>query len=610
MCIIVLMNSKPNQKMHKNVPKYQILIYGIMVICLGLGLGLAWILNHPGDVVKQSRWLFPMLYGNIGSLILLNFLVGYRLWQRWKEYRPGSRPKLHFHLLLAFSSATLIPAIVVAGFAAAFFQLGGISQWFGTPVRAAIQGAEEVIDAYVKENKRTIQIDALRLATILRSQILHLMQTPLTLQGILNSFSHQLHLEEIIIFDGKKNIVARSYLTFAMLLEKISHSDFQRVKDSQIVIHETKNRVRALIRLDPLTDTYLFVGKIIDPKVLSYIDRTQKASKTYNVLMSQHAGVSYIFIIYFSLIVILLLFGGLWGGLTLANRLFAPIDALIQGARQISLGDWNIRIEQKKNHNEIDLLISSFNTMVEQLQKQKEKIAYSQRQETWADIAKKIAHEIKNPLTPIQLSAERLKRRYSKKIEDSPEIFDNCIDTIIRQVGQIQHLVNEFSAFARMPEPIIKEENITHLCGQLIQFYQEAHPKIIFSFHSNAKQIILYCDERQFIQLISNLVQNCIECLTENEVPNKIPKIHLYLKNNGDKVIMIFEDNGIGFLPNTQHKLLDPYFTTRPKGTGLGLAIVSKIITDHSGSISFGKSTMEGAKVEITFPINQRIKNG
>ena len=581
---------------------YRFVVYSLVIIFLGLTIGLTWILNHPKDVMQQSTVLLPILYSTIISLFFLNCLVAYHLWARWKTYLKGERPKLHIHLALVFSASALIPAVVVAGFAAAFFQTGGVNEWFGTPVRRAIDGAKEVAQAYVKENKRAIEADAFRLIALLRPQMIGLLQDPELLRNLMNWASKEFNLEEVIIFDGQKNIVFRSYLTFAMVLEKILYKDFEYVKqNNEIVIHEHKDRVRALVRLDPLTDTYLFIGKIVDQKVLSYITHTEEASSAYELLANQQSGISFVFIVYFSLIVFLLLLGAAWGGLHLANRLFAPIDLLIQAAQQITLGHWDVHINAKPTNNEMDLLISSFNVMVEQLQKQKIEISRSQKQETWADIAQKIAHEIKNPLTPIQLSAERLKRRYSKQIHEGVQVFDDCISTIIRQVEQIQRLVNEFSAFARMPGPAMKKEDLVHFCSQVVQFYQQAHPAIAFSFKSNVKLIMFHFDTIQFNQVLSNLLQNSINALVECKNLTEKPLIQVIIKKHSDKITIEFKDNGPGFLQEHISRLLEPYYTTREKGTGLGLAIVSKIIGDHNGAIYFRNNPSGGAKTELVF---------
>lgn len=239
-------------------------------------------------------------------------------------------------------------------------------------------------------------------------------------------------------------------------------------------------------------------------------------------------------------------------------------------------------------------------------------LASAQRKAAWADVARRIAHEIKNPLTPIQLSAERLKRKYLPQITDDPETFERCTDIIIRQVTGIGHMVNEFSAYARMPLPIKQQENVVDLCQDALVLQSHAHPNIGFSFQPAAGMIGANCDRAQMTQVITNLLQNAIDSIHERQQAQPGEgRVRLTLEERGGNISIAVEDNGTG-LPaeKLSEQLLEPYVTTKKKGSGLGLAIVKKIMEDHDGSVvlenSVAEDTLSGAKATIVFPQEPR----
>jgi len=230
----------------------------------------------------------------------------------------------------------------------------------------------------------------------------------------------------------------------------------------------------------------------------------------------------------------------------------------------------------------------------------------AQKKAAWADVARRIAHEIRNPLTPIQLSAERLKRKYLPQIQEDRDIFEKCTDVIIRQVADIGHMVNEFSAYAKMPMAIKKLENMEEICKDSIFLQQNAHHNIDFSFETEGDDFWVNCDRAQIVQVINNLIQNSADSINENEGIDG-GKITIVIRDIGKNLSFTCEDNGVG-LPEkyTKDELMDPYVTAKKKGTGLGLAIVKKIIEEHDGSVVIDNSvindTVTGAKATIILP--------
>lgn len=233
----------------------------------------------------------------------------------------------------------------------------------------------------------------------------------------------------------------------------------------------------------------------------------------------------------------------------------------------------------------------------------------AQRQAAWSDVARRIAHEIKNPLTPIQLAAERLRRRYRKEITSDPETFLACTDTIIRQVGDIGRLVDEFSSFARMPSPVMNREDLQQLCRQSAVMFRNAHPRIEISGPDETPTITLACDRRQVGQALTNLLQNAVEAIEARfeqagDRAGEDGRIELTLEKAGDYAIIAVSDNGRGLPADERHRLTEPYVTTRKKGTGLGLAIVRKIMEDHDGEIILEERPGGGAIVRLVFPFD------
>lgn len=232
----------------------------------------------------------------------------------------------------------------------------------------------------------------------------------------------------------------------------------------------------------------------------------------------------------------------------------------------------------------------------------------AQRTAAWADVARRIAHEIKNPLTPIQLSAERLKRKYLREIQSEPEIFTACTDTIVRQVGDIRQMVDEFSAFARMPAPVLRTEDLASLARQAILMQRMANPDISYEPFEPGDAVKIECDSRQIGQAITNLLKNAAEAIRGREARERTPeeggrigRIWTRIEFEGERCLLYVEDDGPGLPQENRERLTEPYVTTREKGTGLGLAIVKKIMEDHGGELILTDRPGGGARIGLAF---------
>ena len=213
-----------------------------------------------------------------------------------------------------------------------------------------------------------------------------------------------------------------------------------------------------------------------------------------------------------------------------------------------------------------------------------------QRRAAWSDIAQRIAHEIKNPLTPIQLAAERLQRRFGGEIASDKETFERLTGTIVRQVGDLRRMVDEFSNFARMPKPVFREENVHEIARQALFLHEVAHPAISFSLEPQTGEFRMVCDRRQLSQALTNVVKNAVEAIEtrRNRGEHSLAgdRVELKLREDGSQLVIDVFDTGVG-LPEDRERLTEPYMTTRVRGTGLGLAIVKKIVEEHLGEIAF-----------------------
>jgi two-component system nitrogen regulation sensor histidine kinase NtrY len=274
-----------------------------------------------------------------------------------------------------------------------------------------------------------------------------------------------------------------------------------------------------------------------------------------------------------------------------------PAEAQIELHRQDGTHTLLVRVSAQADLSGISGFVVTFDDITELLA--------AQRNAAWAEIARRIAHEIKNPLTPIRLSAERLKRKYLPQIRTEREAFAASADTIVHQVDNIGRLINEFSAFARMPAPVFERESAAGLVRQAVHLQQGARPEIRFETQLPAHEVQLYCDGRQVAQALTNLLQNAVESVLErsraDEGEREAGWVLVTLREIGDRAVIEVQDNGRG-LPEPMDRLTEPYVTTRASGTGLGLAIVKKIMEEHGGALTLSNRAAGGACVGLVFP--------
>ena len=374
------------------------------------------------------------------------------------------------------------------------------------------------------------------------------------------------------------------------------------------IIDAPANMSAAIMRLQSFENRFLYVIKFLDKDISNYLAESQEAINFYYTVEERSTGIKVSFALIYVIIVTLLLFVSITIAIRFSSRFFRSINNLILASTDIGKGNLNIKVPEIKTDKDMEVLNKNFNLMIDQLKNQQEKLLINERHEAWENLARKLAHEIKNPLTPIQLTIDRIKIKYLNQIStNNQNSFKDNLKVINNQIKQIENLVNEFSDFARMPKPTLKDNDLVKLLNENIYLLSEIDKSISIELSSNKDQIIFNCDKEQIARVFFNLIKNSIESIQQKSdiTSNFDKKILIEILDNNDHIKFILTDNGIGFknIKENIKNILNPYFTTKKNGTGLGLSIVSKIINDHNGKFDFFSIT-DGAKVEINFKLN------
>ncbi len=706
----------------------------LILLVGGLSSGIATFVAMTGNLsaAANTRQILLLLLADLVIILGLAALITRRLAILWIERKKGQAgSRLHGRLVALFSVVAVAPTILVAAFSVVMFDLG-LEFWFSERVSSAIKNSRAVASAYLDEHQQAIANDALSIAQVLNRGGPSLVFNPQLFNNVMTRQANLRYLTEAAVYDSSGRMLARSSSFLLAFNPEIPEWAFERARNEGMALmtSEEEDRVRALVRLDLAADAYLYVGRLVDPRVLGHMESTNWAVQRYEDLQGNRFSLQITFALIFLVVALLLLLVAVWIGLAFANQLTGPIGSLIAAAERVGKGDLKARVQGPPRRDEIGTLSRAFNKMTGQLERQQEalleaneeldyrhrfieavlagvsagvigldasgrinlanrmacdflgeqaqdmkgrtltevmpamgelldsarlrphrlaekqltiadssgaervllvrisaeleddeimgfvatfdeitQLLVAQRKAAWSDIARRIAHEIKNPLTPIQLAAERLRRKYVGQITSDPETFEVCTDTIVRHVGDIGRMVDEFSAFARMPAPDMRQEDMRKLLEQAVFLQRTAHGDLKFTQHMPGQAVLLPCDARQVGQALTNLIKNAIESIEgrqahegENAAPGVI-EVSLLLRNGS--CIVEIADNGRGLPKADRHRLTEPYVTTRERGTGLGLAIVKKIMEDHGGDLLLRDREAGGAVVSLVFPLRE-----
>ncbi|HTW36650.1 MAG TPA: PAS domain-containing sensor histidine kinase [Rhizomicrobium sp.] len=704
---------------------------GIGLVALIAGVSTYALVARLVPYKPSSFALWALLLLDLAIILALGTLIGWRLMRLWVERHSGPvGTRLHARLVAIFSMVALVPAVLVAIFAAFTFDLG-IEAWFSAPVKHALDYSDVVVKDYAHEQARMMLADAYDIVREINEDPTILGPDHRLDQGRfetkLEDMTRDHDLQASLVLDLHGHEIGSTKQRFLPAVPLPKPGELAEAARGTIEIDQPDDRmVTALIPLQSL-DAYILLVRTVDPKVIASYNRTKKAVSQYHELEASRWQVELIFAALYGIFSLLILLAAIWLALRAANQLLRPVTRLIAAAEQVSKGDLKVQVEIDRDDNEMATLGQAFNRMTAQLLAQRNELVeashqidarrrfteavlagvsagvigldidgritivnraaarllnaapeelesrhYSeavpelaglirkalqepigrssgeatvkragtvrnlsvqvdsekddagyivtfdditdlvsaQRTAAWADVARRIAHEIKNPLTPIQLSAERLKRKYGGEVTSDPEIFRQCTDTIIRQVNDIGRMVDEFSSFARMPTPTMRRENAQELLHQSVFLQRVAHPQIAFETKAPVDPLYFECDGRLVSQALTNVLKNATEAIAAREAGgHEGPgRIAITLEETNDRLIYRVADNGVGLPPQHRHRLTEPYVTTRTKGTGLGLAIVKKILEDHGGDVTLADRDDEetGAEVRLSFPLRQK----
>jgi two-component system nitrogen regulation sensor histidine kinase NtrY len=586
--------------------KQNIFITSIFIATLSVGfLTFLTFINKSFLDLNETNLQYLLIL-NVVLLIIFFCIIFKEIRSLLKNEMDVRGSKANKKYIAFFSLFTLIPSVLIAIFSLFLFSFA-LEKYLDNKITTAVNNSYELAKSYVEEKRNKIESDIILVAFDLnKNYSLYLNDDKSIFKRFLNTQRLVRNLDQIHLIDSNKNLIISS-----------SNSKYVQVEDRALkmvlnddrplkIINTFENKSAAIIKLTAFPDTFLYVVKFLEKEISNYLIESEEAINFYYTVEEKRTGIKISFILIYLVIVTLLLFLSMTIAIKFSSRFFRSINNLILASSNIGKGNLDTKVPEIKTDIELETLNKNFNLMIERLKFQQEKLLLTERHEAWESVARKLAHEIKNPLTPIQLTIDRLKTKYEKSIDaNEKENFKNYLKTIIKQIKQIESLVNEFSDFARMPKPILQNCNIIEIIESNISLLREFDENISIKLNCKNSKLFLKCDADQISRVFLNLIKNSIESIQEKSQKNgeftKIIDIEIINKN--DYITANITDNGIGFTKENIKNIIKPYFTTKPGGSGLGLSIVNKIINDHNGSIKFN-SNNNGTKVEITLPKN------
>jgi two-component system nitrogen regulation sensor histidine kinase NtrY len=676
--------------------------------------------------------VYSFLLINAATILLLVGIIVREVWKVVQARRRGrAAARLHIQVVSLFSVIAVLPAVLVAIVANVTIDRG-LDRLFSGPTREVIQNSLIVANAYLHEHAQLIRGDILGMA----NDISH--ARPLfdldrsSFRQLLTASAASRNLPGAMLIDKEPRILETAQTGIQQDFTTPAPEFLSGVDENepQIAVFIEANYVAAVIRLRGYTDTFLYVARLLDPRVVAQLRQTQASVAEYAALESRKLGIQVAFALMFAVIALTILMASVLIGLNFANSLVAPIRRLMNAANIVSTGDLHVQVPVLRSEGDLAQLGETFNKMTQELRSQRDELVNAselvdsrrrfieavlssasagiigvdasgsigilnrsaekligqaesevldhqlsevlpelddlmkgaregtqklvqgqitinrdghernisvrvsaeqtshsrdsyiitldditelvsaQRTSAWGDVARRIAHEIKNPLTPIQLSAERIRRKFGKTITEDKAIFEQCTDTIVRQVDDIRRMVDEFSRFARMPKPVMEGEDVADTVRQAVFLMKVGHSDLDIEADIKQDPMRAQFDRRLISQALTNIIKNATEAI-EQVPPEELGKgrIDVIAAQEGADIVIDVIDNGIGLPKVARQRLLEPYVTTRQKGTGLGLAIVGRVLEDHGGRIELKDASdfrpgQRGAWMRLRFAVS------
>ena len=659
-------------------------------------------------IAPTHEVVVTLLLANAVTVFLLVLVIARELWGVVQARRRGrAAARLHVRIVALFSIIAAVPVIAVAVVASVTLHRG-LDRLFSQQTQSLIENSLIVADAYVREHVQFVRADSIAIAIELarakplfdqsREQFHQFLAVQASIRG----------LPAVMLLDKDVNVVDQVDAQINEAFVKPSREVLAAINDTepQVAMFLDDNYVAAIIKLRGYDDIYLYIARLLDPRVLAQLRATQASVAQYADLSARQIGIQIAFGLMYTVIALIVLLSAVWIGLNFANYLVAPIRRLIGAAQVVSTGNLYVQVPTRRSEGDLAQLGETFNKMTQELRTQRDdlvrardlidsrrrfteavlagasagvigvdaescisilnrsaekligrteadalgrpltdivpelagmfaaarsgmqrlvqdqvtinrngrernlsvrvtseqsgaaeggyvmtldditELVTAQRTSAWADVARRIAHEIKNPLTPIQLSAERLRRKYAAMIKDDGGIFQQCTDTIVRQVDDIKRMVDEFSRFARMPKPVMTAEDVADTVRQVVFLQRVGNADIAIDLEIAEDPMPAHFDRRLISQALTNIIKNATEAIAAVP-PEELGRgrIRVWAGREGNDIVIDVIDNGIGLPKENRSRLLEPYVTTRDKGTGLGLAIVGRILEEHGGRI-------------------------
>jgi len=583
-------------------------IYLIFLFIITLSIGFLTFLTFIGKgyIELSSKNLQFLLILNIVLLFLLFIFIFFEIKKAIKNDIDKDGLKSNKKYITYFALFTFIPSLLISIFSLFLFYFA-LEKYFDKKITTVVNNSYELAKDYIDEVRNKIESEIVLIAFDTNKSKKFLNNNVDEYKRFLNTQKIIRRVDEIHIIDINKKLLFTTLDDNQPYIPPVDKALNLVLDDDRPlkIINAFENKSAAIMRLQNFDDKFLYVVNYLDKNISKYLTESEEAINFYYTVEEQSSGIKISFAIIYIIIVSLLLFISISIAIRFSSRFFRSINNLILASTSIGEGNLDTKVPEIKTDKDLEILNKNFNQMIERLKNQQDKLIINERHEAWGNLARKMAHEIKNPLTPIQLTIDRLKNKYSNQLEDTDkENFKDNLKIINNQIKQIEKLVNEFSDFARMPKPIFKNNDLLIIMNESINLMSELDKSINISMKNNAEKIIFNSDREQLGRVFLNLIKNSIESIQEKfeKVSNFNKNIAIELNDYDNHISLMISDTGVGFknLSTNVKDILNPYFTTKKKGTGLGLSIVNKIINDHSGDIKF-TSKDEGAEVKIIF---------
>jgi len=583
-------------------------IYLIFLFIITLSVGfltfLTFIDKSPIELSSQN--LQYLLILNLVLLSLLFIFIFLEIKKAIKNDIDRDGLKSNKRYITYFALFTFIPSLLISIFSLFLFSFA-LEKYFDKKVTTVVNNSYELARDYVDEVRNKIQSEIVLIAFDVNKSKKFLNDNEKEYNRFLQTQKLIRGVNEIHIIDLEKKLLFSTLNDNEPYIPPVDKALNLVLDDDRPlkIINAFENRSAAIMRLQNFKDRFIYVVNYLDKDISRYLTESEEAINFYYTVEEKSTGIKISFAIIYIIVVSLLLFISISIAIRFSSRFFRSINNLILASTSIGEGNLDIKVPELKTDRDLEILNKNFNQMINRLKDQQEKLIINERHEAWGSLARKLAHEIKNPLTPIQLTIDRLKTKYSnKQDEKNQKNFNENLKIINSQIKQIEKLVNEFSDFARMPKPVFQKNDLVILIKDNIQLLQELDQKIKIDFIHNNQQIFFDGDKEQLSRVFLNIIKNSIESIQQKteKVSDFDKNITIELNDFDSHISLVINDNGIGFknLNNNIKEILNPYFTTKKNGTGLGLSIVNKIINDHNGNIEF-ISKADGAIIKIKF---------